>query len=100
MTAIRETKDLTDDNVATLKEATDRFRRTFEVTGGQLLVADEGVTALGDDEEKQETVSRYGGGGSQGSPDTEGDIGTEPAAGGGPDKGAPVNPEAATESGE
>jgi F-type H+/Na+-transporting ATPase subunit alpha len=59
MTAIRETKDLTDDNVATLKEATDRFRRTFEVTGGQLLVADEGVTALGDDEEKQEAVVRY-----------------------------------------
>jgi F-type H+-transporting ATPase subunit alpha len=59
MTAIRETKDLTDDNVATLKEATDRFRRTFEVTGGQLLVADEGVPALGDDEEKQESVARY-----------------------------------------
>ena len=59
MTAIRETKDLTDDNVATLKEATDRFRRTFEVTGGQLLVADEGVPALGDDEEKQEAVARY-----------------------------------------
>jgi F-type H+-transporting ATPase subunit alpha len=59
MTSIRETKDLTDDNVATLKEATDRFRRTFEVTGGQLLVADEGVPALGDDEEKQEAVVRY-----------------------------------------
>ena len=59
MTAIRETKDLTDDNVATLKEATDRFRRTFEVTGGQLLVADEGAPPLGDDEEKQESVARY-----------------------------------------
>jgi F-type H+-transporting ATPase subunit alpha len=59
LTAIRETKDLTDDNVNTLKEATDRFRRTFEVTGGELLVADEGVPALGDDEEKQESVARY-----------------------------------------
>jgi F-type H+/Na+-transporting ATPase subunit alpha len=59
LTAIRETKDLTDDNVGTLKEATDRFRRTFEVTGGELLVADEGVPALGDDEEKQEAVARY-----------------------------------------
>jgi F-type H+-transporting ATPase subunit alpha len=60
MTAIRETKDLTDDNVTTLKEATDRFRRTFEVTGGQLLVvSDEGVQPLGDDEEKQESVARY-----------------------------------------
>jgi F-type H+-transporting ATPase subunit alpha len=59
LTAIRETKDLTDDNVNTLKEATDRFRRTFEVTGGELLVSDEGVPALGDDEEKQEAVARY-----------------------------------------
>ena len=59
LTAIRETKDLTDDNVNTLKEATDRFRRTFEVTGGQLLVSDEGAPPLGDDEEKQEAVARY-----------------------------------------
>src|SRR5579859_1667032 len=79
LTAIRETNDLTDDNVSTLKEATDRFRRTFEVTGGQLLVADEGVEPLGDDEEKQESINRYGGEG-------------EPAA--------PVNPRAAQESSE
>src|SRR5579859_3937170 len=79
LTSIRETKVLTDDNVVTLKEATDRFRRTFEVTGGQLLVADEGVEPLGDDEEKQESINRYGGEG-------------EPAA--------PVNPRAAQESSE
>ena len=60
MTAIRETNDLTDDNVATLKEATDRFRRTFEVTGGQLLVAsDEAVPALGEGEDKQESIAKY-----------------------------------------
>jgi F-type H+-transporting ATPase subunit alpha len=59
LTAIRETKDLTDDNVTTLKEATDRFRRTFQVTGGELLVADEGAPPLGDDEGKQESVARY-----------------------------------------
>jgi F-type H+-transporting ATPase subunit alpha len=59
LTAIRETKDLTDDSVNTLKEATDRFRRTFEVTGGELLVSDEGVPPLADDEEKQEAVARY-----------------------------------------
>jgi F-type H+-transporting ATPase subunit alpha len=60
LTAIRETSELTDDNVSTLKEATDRFRRTFEVTGGQLLVADEGApTPLGEDEETQESVARY-----------------------------------------
>ena len=50
---------LTDDNVTTLKEAIDRFRRTFEVTGGQMLVSDEGAPPLGDDEEKQESITRY-----------------------------------------
>jgi len=60
LTAIRETNDLTDDNVTTLKEATDRFRRTFEVTGGQLLVtSDEAVPALGAGEDKQESIARY-----------------------------------------
>jgi F-type H+/Na+-transporting ATPase subunit alpha len=59
LTAIRETNDLTDDNVNTLKEATDRFRRTFEVTGGQLLVSDEAVPALGEGEDKQESIARY-----------------------------------------
>jgi F-type H+-transporting ATPase subunit alpha len=59
MTSIRETNVLTDDNVTTLKEAIDRFRRTFEVTGGQLLVSDEGVEPLADDEEQQESIARY-----------------------------------------
>jgi F-type H+/Na+-transporting ATPase subunit alpha len=59
MTSIRETNVLTDDNITTLKEAIDRFRRTFEVSGGQLLVSDEGVEPLGDDEDKQESISRY-----------------------------------------
>ena len=59
LTSIRETKDLTSDNLTTLKDAMDKFRRTFEVTGGQLLVSDEGVTPLGDGEAGQETVARY-----------------------------------------
>jgi len=59
MTSIRETNALTDDNVTTLKDAVDRFRRTFEVTGGQLLVSDEGVEPLADDEETQESIARY-----------------------------------------
>ena len=60
LTAIRETNNLTDDDVTTLKEATDRFRRTFEVTGGQLLVtSDESVPALGEGEAKQESIARY-----------------------------------------
>jgi len=61
LTAIRETKDLTDDNVVTLKDAMNRFRRTFEVTGGKLLVADddEQVSALGEGEHTQESVAKY-----------------------------------------
>ena len=43
LTSIRETKDLPDDSIATLKDAMDRFRRTFEVTGGKLLVSDDDV---------------------------------------------------------
>src|SRR6201993_3118398 len=35
MTAIRETNNLTDETVTTLKDAIGRFRRTFEVTGGK-----------------------------------------------------------------
>jgi F-type H+-transporting ATPase subunit alpha len=60
LTSIRETKVLTDDNVTTLKEAIDRFRRTFEVTGGNLLVSDdEEVSSLGQGEHGQESVPRY-----------------------------------------
>jgi F-type H+-transporting ATPase subunit alpha len=82
LTSIRETKNLTDDDVTTLKDAMDRFRRTFEVTGGQLLVSDEGVPALGDEEDQQEAISRYSGDGGESG------------------KGAPVNPRVAQESGE
>jgi F-type H+/Na+-transporting ATPase subunit alpha len=60
LTSIRETKDLTDDNIATMKDAMNGFRRTFEVTGGELLVSDDDeVPALGDGEAGQETVAKY-----------------------------------------
>jgi F-type H+/Na+-transporting ATPase subunit alpha len=61
LAAIRETKELSDDTVTALKDAIDRFRRTFEVTGGQLLVsdADESAEPLGAGETRQETVDRY-----------------------------------------
>ena len=61
LTSIRETKDLPDDSIATLKDAMDRFRRTFEVTGGKLLVSDddEAVTPLGAGEVDQESVAKY-----------------------------------------
>jgi F-type H+/Na+-transporting ATPase subunit alpha len=61
LTAIRETKDLTDDNITTLKDAMDQFRRTFEVTGGKLLVSDEDepVAPLRAGEVEQESVAKY-----------------------------------------
>jgi F-type H+/Na+-transporting ATPase subunit alpha len=60
LTTIRETKELSDDTVAALKEAIDRFRRTFEVTGGRLLIADdEQVSALSEAEQDRESVPRY-----------------------------------------
>jgi len=60
LTAIRETGNLTDDDVTVLKDAIGRFRRTFEVTGGKLLVSDdEQVSALSEEETGQESVPRY-----------------------------------------
>jgi F-type H+-transporting ATPase subunit alpha len=61
LTSIRETKDLTDDNVSTLKDAIGRFRATFEVTGGKLLESEEEEEAapLGEGEHGQESVAKY-----------------------------------------
>jgi F-type H+/Na+-transporting ATPase subunit alpha len=61
MTSIRETKDLTDDNIAALKDAIGRFRATFEVTGGKLLESaeDEAVAPLGEGEQEQEAITKY-----------------------------------------
>jgi F-type H+/Na+-transporting ATPase subunit alpha len=60
LTSIRETKDLTDDNITTLKDAMGDFRRTFEVTGGDLLVSDDDeVQSLGEGEAGQESVAKY-----------------------------------------
>ena len=60
LTSIRETKDLPDDSITTLKDAMGRFRRTFEVTGGKLLVSDdETVAPLAAGEVDQETVAKY-----------------------------------------
>jgi F-type H+/Na+-transporting ATPase subunit alpha len=60
LAAIRETKDLTDDNIQTLKDSMNAFRRGFETSAGETLSAeDEEVPPLGDDEDKQETIARY-----------------------------------------
>jgi F-type H+/Na+-transporting ATPase subunit alpha len=61
LAGIRETKELSDDAVTALQDAIDRFRRTFEVTGGQLLVSgeDEQAGALDEGDHRQESVPRY-----------------------------------------
>jgi F-type H+/Na+-transporting ATPase subunit alpha len=60
LTSIRETNELPDDSITTLKDAMGRFRRTFEVTGGKLLVSDdETVAPLAASEVDQETVAKY-----------------------------------------
>jgi F-type H+/Na+-transporting ATPase subunit alpha len=58
--AIRETRDLSEDTLTTLKDAIEQFRRTFEKSNGELLVTDdEQPEALGEDEVGQEKVTRH-----------------------------------------
>jgi F-type H+-transporting ATPase subunit alpha len=57
LTGIRETKDLSEDTVAALKDAVEEFRKSFETSSGELLSgADEQAEALED--EGQETITR------------------------------------------
>jgi F-type H+/Na+-transporting ATPase subunit alpha len=57
LTAIRETKDLSEDTVTALKDAVDEFRKSFETSAGELLSAeDEKAEAL--EHEGQETITR------------------------------------------
>jgi F-type H+-transporting ATPase subunit alpha len=81
LAAIRETSKLSDDDITSLKDAIDRFRRGFEVTGGKLLVTDEEpVSAMDPGEAGQEKIARY--------------TGNEPDGG----KAAPVSPAGQTDS--
>jgi F-type H+-transporting ATPase subunit alpha len=57
LTAIRETKDLSEDTVTALKDAVEEFRKSFETSSGELLSGeDEQAEALKD--EGQETIAR------------------------------------------
>jgi F-type H+/Na+-transporting ATPase subunit alpha len=57
LTAIRETKDLSEDTVTALKDAVEEFRKSFETSSGELLSGeDEQAEALED--EGQETIIR------------------------------------------
>jgi F-type H+/Na+-transporting ATPase subunit alpha len=55
--AIRETGNLSDDTRTALKDATEEFRRSFEVTGGKLLVEEDGE-AEGEAEVEQDKIQR------------------------------------------
>jgi F-type H+-transporting ATPase subunit alpha len=57
--AIRETGELSEDTVTGLADAVDAFRRSFEVTGGELLVKDEPEEPLGEEEVSHEKVAKY-----------------------------------------
>jgi F-type H+-transporting ATPase subunit alpha len=57
--AIRETGDLKDDTVVALRDAIERFRGTFEKTGGELLVTEEPATPLAADEVQPEKIRKY-----------------------------------------
>jgi F-type H+-transporting ATPase subunit alpha len=57
LTAIRETKALSEDTVTALKDAVEEFRKSFETSAGELLSGeDEQAEALKD--EGQETITR------------------------------------------
>src|SRR5580692_1878932 len=57
LTAIRETKALSEDTVTALKDAVEEFRKSFETSSGELLSAeDEQAEAL--EHEGQETIAR------------------------------------------
>jgi F-type H+/Na+-transporting ATPase subunit alpha len=57
LTTIRETKDLSEDTVTALKDAIEDFRKSFETSTGQLLVAeDEQAEPL--EHEDQEKIAR------------------------------------------
>jgi F-type H+-transporting ATPase subunit alpha len=57
LTAIRETKDLSEDTVTALKDAIEEFRKSFETSSGKLLSGeDEQAEAL--ETEGQETIAR------------------------------------------
>jgi F-type H+/Na+-transporting ATPase subunit alpha len=61
LSAIRETKNLTDDNIQALQEAIDAFKRTFQHSGDQpQTVEEDEVDALGEGEHGQDTVAKYG----------------------------------------
>jgi F-type H+-transporting ATPase subunit alpha len=58
LTSIRETGELSDDALTTLKDAVTEFKKGFQASTGELLVEDEPVEALAGDEVEQEKITR------------------------------------------
>ncbi|MFI0351360.1 F0F1 ATP synthase subunit alpha [Actinomadura sp. 9N407] len=59
LTSIRETGQLSDDGLTTLKDSVTEFKKGFETTEGRLLAAeDEAVEAISDEAVEQETITR------------------------------------------
>ncbi|GAA3428638.1 F0F1 ATP synthase subunit alpha [Streptosporangium sandarakinum] len=56
---IRETKELSDDAVTTLKDAITEFKKTFETASGELLVRDESVAAMDAGDVGQEKITKH-----------------------------------------
>jgi F-type H+/Na+-transporting ATPase subunit alpha len=56
--AIRETGEMSDDTTTALKDAVEEFRRSFEVTGGELLVSTEDEEAADASSVGQDTIPR------------------------------------------
>ncbi|GAA3116281.1 F0F1 ATP synthase subunit alpha [Planomonospora alba] len=56
---IRETRELSDDTIAALKDAIAQFKKGFETSAGELLVNEEPVAALGADEVGQEKITKH-----------------------------------------
>ncbi|MEV0594231.1 F0F1 ATP synthase subunit alpha [Nonomuraea cavernae] len=56
--SIRETNDLSDDTVTTLKDAVTEFKKGFTTSSGELLVKDEPVAPLEAEEVGQEKIRR------------------------------------------
>jgi F-type H+/Na+-transporting ATPase subunit alpha len=57
--AIRETGALKDDTVVALKDAIEKFRGSFEKTGGELLVSEEPAEPMAEEDVKLETIQQY-----------------------------------------
>jgi len=56
--AIRETGDMTEDTATALKDAIEEFRRSFETSGGGLLLAEEPGEDVEEEDVEQETVKK------------------------------------------